>query len=173
MAKNVRPTLVSSPPGPRYLTGSTHVCYKYCCFSAILQKFYEYILTSVEGPLSLLLYSPQYLRDRIDLLHKLVAIAHFSIKFSRYMALRAPVSKCQPRKMAKNVRPTLVSATPGPRYLTGSTHVCYKYCCFSAILQKFYEYILTSVEGPLSLLLYSPQYLRDRIDLLHSHYPEQ
>ena len=92
-----------------------------------------------------------------------------------YMAPPALVSKCQPRKKwwKTSVRPTLITTlhpTIFNRFYSYQLQLLLIFWDLAA--QEFFWIHTDQCGGLLSLPLYSPQYSRDRIDILHSHYPE-
>ena len=91
-----------------------------------------------------------------------------------YMAPPALVSKCQSRKMVKNVRPSHPHHHSADHDISQVLPIL-----ITAIVNflgscsnlKFYEYTLTSVRTAFITNLQSTLF-KDRIDILFSHYPE-
>ena len=91
-----------------------------------------------------------------------------------YMAPPALVSKCQPRKMVKNVRPSHPHHHSADHDISQilpilvTAIVNFLGCCSNL---KFYECTLTSVG---TAFITNLQFIifKDRIDILLSHYPE-
>ena len=91
-----------------------------------------------------------------------------------YMAPPALVSKCQPRKMVKNVRlshPHHHSADHDIKQILPILVTAIVNFLWSCSNLKFYECTLTSVRTAFITNLQSTIF-KDRIDILLSHYPE-
>ena len=92
-----------------------------------------------------------------------------------YMAPPALVSKCQPRiKWWKtSVRPTLITTLHPTIFNRFYSYQLQLLLIFWDLAAQYNFWIHTDqCGGLLSLPLYNPHYSRDRIDILHSHYPE-
>ena len=90
------------------------------------------------------------------------------------LAPPVPVSKCQPRKMVKNVHLSHSCGCSTVHDIWQILLMCLQLLFIFYGHAALWNFVNTNwlVWGSSSLPLYSPQYLRDLIDILVSHYSE-